>query len=405
MVDNHKKTVGLLISSFLPNLGGIEVGLHNIALRVEKLGWTPIVFAPYEHVSALKKQNWNLPYEVVALPPKSWGVITRWPSLGFKIMDCYLGHMQKKYGVDFWHVTMGYPMGCAMVHYDENTKAEIQYLIRCAGEDIQRKPDIGYGLRLIPKFDKVISTYLSRAKRLVAITPSVYEEYKSLNVDDERIFNIPNGVAIDRFSKDVDRAKIREWLGVAPTDTMILCVGRNHPKKNYSTLLKAGRYLLDNGFKDFKIVCVGSGCQNLSQVVTEFGLEDHVILINGLSAKETKDIVLPAQELVEVYKSSDIFAFPSFTETFGIAIVEAMAAGLPVIVGDSEGCRDIVERGRWGLMCDPNSAEDLANKILSVYNDEKLRNSLISKSKERAQYFDWDTIAQKYVSIYKGAPT
>ena len=60
----------MLISSFLPNLGGMEVGLHNICLQIQALGWEPIILAPYPHVKALKALNVNLPYKVKSLPPK-----------------------------------------------------------------------------------------------------------------------------------------------------------------------------------------------------------------------------------------------------------------------------------------------------------------------------------------------
>ncbi len=402
-MKTQQTTVGMLIPSFLPNLGGIEVGLHNIALRVSKLGWTPIVFAPQEHVKELNERNWTLPYKVVPLPPRIWGICTRMPSLGLKIMDMYLGYMNRKHNIDFWHVTMGFPTGCAIVHYAENKKDTVQYLIRCAGEDIQKKPEIGYGLRLNPKLDKVISKYISKSQRLVSITSSVYDEYKALNVPDERIFNVPNGVAIDRFEKEIDRDKVRTRLGVKKDDILILSVGRNHPKKNYKSLIQAGQHLKDLGLKNFKILCIGSGCASLKSQVTELNLSDNIILIDGMSTPDEKNILLPVDELVEAYKAADIFAFPSLMETFGIAIVEAMAAKLPVIVGDSEGCRDIVENGKWGIMCDPNNPKDLAEKILSITKDEILKEELVQKSINRAKDFDWNKIAEMYVEIYEKA--
>ncbi len=397
----NEKTVGLLISSFLPNLGGIEVGLHNIALRVGNLGWKPIVFAPYEHARILKKEGWDLPYKVIAIPPKSWGTITRMPSIGFKIMDLYLGYMQKKYNIDFWHVTMGYPMGCAMVHYAKNSKKNVQYLIRCAGEDIQKKPEIGYGFRLDPEFDRIISYYLGQAQRLVAITPSVYKEYKNISVPDDKIYNIPNGVAVNRFEQDVNRNKVRKKYGVDKNDILILSVGRNHPKKNYETLIRSGVHLKEYNLHNFKIVCIGNNCSKLADQVSKLELSNHVILIDGMSKPNKSNILLPVDELIEIYKSADIFAFPSIIETFGIAIVEAMAAGLPVIVGDSEGCRDIVEHGKWGMMFNPNCPKELAKKIINVISDTKLQDSMIKKSYKRAQDFSWDNIAQKYVDIYE----
>lgn len=392
-----QKTIGFLISSFLPNLGGIEVGLHNIAMRVQKLGYKAVIFAPHEHVKILRAEGWNLPYEIVAIPPRIGGIIGRAPAIGFGIMDVYLGHMARKYDIAFWHVTMGYPMGCAMVHFAEHSKNDVQYLIRCAGEDIQKQPEIGYGMRLDPKLDTVISGYLSRAQRLVAITPSVRAEYKALNVPDERIFDIPNGVALDRFEACDNRAKTRADLGLGEDDLLILSVGRNHPKKNYKALVEATRLLKTQGKTGFKVVCVGNGCADLY----DEGLGDCLTLIDGMNSPDQSNLQLPVSELVDLYKAADIFAFPSLMETFGIAIVEAMAAGLPVIVGDSEGCRDIVQRGQWGLMCDPNAPADLAQKLTEWMASPDERATWAEKSKTRAKDFDWDIIAKRYAEIYE----
>lgn len=62
--------IALPIPSFLPNLGGMEVGLHNIAHRLLERGSRPVVMAPFPHVTQLQRAGWNLPYEVRAFPPK-----------------------------------------------------------------------------------------------------------------------------------------------------------------------------------------------------------------------------------------------------------------------------------------------------------------------------------------------
>lgn len=398
-----QKNVGFLIPSFLPNLGGIEVGMHNIALRVTELGWNPIVFAPYEHVKKLRQENWQLPYSVHSLPPRTWGLVTRAPKVGLQIMDLYLRFMQKRYAINFWHVTMGYPTGCAIVHYAMHTNRNVQYLIRCAGEDIQKNPEIDYGLRLEDKYDKIISKYIPNAQRVVAITPSVYKEYRRLGIEDNKIHNVPNGVDINRFALPTNREKTREKFGVSPDEIMILCVGRNHPKKNYKTLLMAGEILLKKNITNFKIVCVGNQCSALNEQVKRCMLNDFVVLIDGMNEPNKEDVALPVDSLIEIYKAADVFAFPSFIETFGVAIIEAMAAGLPVIVGDSEGSRDIVEGGKWGLMFNPNDPNELASKIVSITQNQILRNNLVKKSLKRAEHFDWDIIVKKYVQIYDTA--
>ena len=177
------RTIALPISSFLPNLGGAEVGLHNIAGKLVDRGHRPVVMAPAPHAVRLVHEGWRLPYPVEAMPPKAWSLLRRAPWLGFWLLDRFFSAMQSRHGFDVWHCTMGYPTGVALIHFAQR-RPDIRYVIRCAGEDIQRDPDIGYGARLDPKVDSLVRSYLPRAQMLTAISDSVADEYRALGVDD-----------------------------------------------------------------------------------------------------------------------------------------------------------------------------------------------------------------------------
>ncbi|WP_417613226.1 glycosyltransferase family 4 protein [Owenweeksia hongkongensis] len=380
----------------------MEVGLHNIALELLRQGKRPVVIAPWTHVQQLKKLGWNLPYRVEPLPPKIWPLLSVWPQLGLKLLDYWLARLDRKYRFEFWHVTMAYPTGCAIVHYAESLGYGARYLIRCAGEDIQKKKSIGYGLRLDPSLDRLISGCLRRAQKLVAITDSVYDEYIALGIPPERIRRVPNGVPLARFQKHVDVPKVRRKYRISSDDFVLLCVGRNHKKKNYGTLIKAFAEWKSADGGNAKLVCVGKGVSNLRELALDNGVIDDVRLIEEVGARqqESEPPSFPSDELIDIYRMCDLFVFPSRVETFGIAIVEGMAAGLPVIVGDSEGCRDIVNFGEWGLMVDPEDYLGLARKISNVASDAILRDHLSAKSRIRCEDFSWERVVKLYLEIY-----
>ena len=392
-----------MISSFLPNMGGMEVGLHNIAIRLSALGFEPIVICPYSCAKGVRAKNWSFPYKIEPMPPKIFSFIEFWPYLGFRIFNLYLLYLNKKYKFSFWHVTMAYPTGCAIVSFAELVNNKIKFLIRCAGEDIQKFPEISYGMRLNPKIDRQITATLKKANNVVAITSDVRHEYELIGVDEEKIIDIPNGVDLKKFAKSIDRNDVRSSFGIGDEEFLILSVGRNHPKKNYITVLKIAENLLVRGKTNFKVLCVGKKCEELQADVSRLGLDKYIILKDAIETFENSenDLNLPADELVNIYKSADLFVFPSITETFGVAIVEAMASGLPVITGDSPGCRDVVGYGEWGLMCKPLDYEDFAENIIRFMNSSELRKKFQIKSQERAKFFDWDLIVSKYVSVYE----
>ena len=80
---NFKKNIGLLTSSFLPSLGGVEIGLHNLSKKMILKGYYPIIFTSWKHKSNLDKLNINLPYKVIPFPPKFLYLINIWPSFFF----------------------------------------------------------------------------------------------------------------------------------------------------------------------------------------------------------------------------------------------------------------------------------------------------------------------------------
>ena len=395
------RTIAMPISSFLPDLGGAEVGLHNIACKLIERGLRPVVMAPASHVRRLRGDGWRLPYELRALPPKAWTLLRRSPALGFFVLDRYFAWMQARYRFDCWHCTMGYPTGVALVHFARK-RADIRYLIRCAGEDIQCDPEIGYGARLDPAIDKMVRDHLPGAQMLIAISDSVAEEYRAIGVAEARIRHVPNGVDLARFEGALDRRAVRARHGLDPDAFVFLSVGRNHPKKNYATLIEAVARLAGDTDRPFQLQIVGNGVPELTEQVNGLGLSGRIKLADQIGGAEAGNGVpwLPSGELVALYRSADAFVFPSLIETFGIAIVEAMAAGLPVIVGDSPGCRDIVRRGRDGLMVPARDAEALADAMSTLMSDDGARRAYAAKAKARARDFSWDRVIDAYTALY-----
>lgn len=397
-------SIALPISSFLPNLGGAEVGLHNIACKLVERGLRPVVMAPSPHVRQLRERGWRLPYTVEALPPKAWSLLSHAPWLGFWVLDRYFAHMQARYRFDVWHCTIGYPTGVALAHFAQK-RPDIRYLVRCAGEDIQRDPDIGYGARLDPKVDSLVRQYLPRAQMMIAISDSVAEEYRSIGIAAARIRHVPNGVDLARFAGVVDRRAVRARYGLDPDSFLFLSVGRNHPKKNYHTLIEAMALLSSKTGQRVHLGIVGHAVRELASQVDSHDLSGRLTLLDQIGAEdaedaEADDLQFPAPALVELYKAADAFVFPSLIETFGVAIVEAMAAGLPIIVGDSPGCRDIVRNGRDGIMVPARDPEALAAAMAALMTDPDGCRVYADKAAVRARDFSWDRVVDAYAVLY-----
>jgi glycosyltransferase involved in cell wall biosynthesis len=384
-------------SCFLPKLGGVEVGLHNIAKRLTALGHKPHILIPFSSYLKNYKLRKKLPYKILPLPPKLNMILLERSGFCVFLLERYFLLLQFIYRFDIWHTTVGYPIGVAVIRFA--VKRNIPHLVRCVGADIQVDESIKYGLRLDPRVDDLVKKWLPQADSLIAISNSVVKEYELLNVDPRRVERIPNGVDIKRFQAIDNKIETRKRLGITSDDFVMLSVGRYHPKKNFESIINIAKILKDKASFKYKFIIAGAGNQCLNDLIDRELLSD-VIKVVPTSFGVSNYDELPDQELISLYKASDIFLFPSFIETFGIVLIEAMAARLPIITSDAPGCIDIVEQGKYGRAIPPLNIEQYANDIVSFKMSKEMVESYSALSEERAAQFSWDSIVEKYCKLY-----
>lgn len=401
MSERRPLVVGMPVNSFFPSLGGAQVGLHNIAIRLQERNIRPVLMVPAGSWVQLRRQGWRFPYTIVPLPPMLTRTLPRVPSLAFGFMDRYWRLLQRRFGIGIWHCTFGYPLGVSLAHFQSSAENHAApSIVRCVGDDIQVAPTIGYGMRLNLSVDKQVRKWLPEADCLVAITESVVEEYRALGASEDRIVRIPNGVDLHRFADArVNRPEVRRRYGIPVDSFVYLSLGRYHRKKNFEGLLAAFSKVATAEPNAFLVVA-GQGVSVLEGVISTLGCSERIRLIPELGTGEAGCVPsLPSQKALELYRCADAFVLPSFIETFGISLLEAMAAGLPVVTTDVPGCRDVVRHGKDG-MCVAPDPESLAAAMLKVAGDQGFRRHLAKKASARAADFSWDRVVDEYVDLY-----
>jgi glycosyltransferase involved in cell wall biosynthesis len=173
----------------------------------------------------------------------------------------------------------------------------------------------------------------------------------------------------------------------------ILFVGGTDRRKNLDALLKAHSILVKGG-NEINLVVVG-GQHGVSptilekkQVVTGLGVEDRVFF-HGIEAS--------TDALACLYKGARVVVCPSYQETFGNVLLEAMACGVPLVVSNAPSIPEIA--GDAAIYFDPYDVEEMAEKIGKVLKDDQLRNSLIARGKERVKRFSWENSARKLLNL------
>lgn len=177
-----------------------------------------------------------------------------------------------------------------------------------------------------------------------------------------------------------------------PEDTIkLLFVGRLFPEKSVETLIEAAALIIKKNPKTH-IMIVGDGHlrNKLEKLRHNLDLNKHVTFL-GLVSEEDK---------ILAYNACDIFVLPSLAELEGMVVLEAMACGKPIIISDSKmsASRFFVEDN--GFLFKTKDAKDLADKIIHLINNEKLREQMSQKSLTKSQNYDIEKSADKLEAVY-----
>lgn len=112
---------------------------------------------------------------------------------------------------------------------------------------------------------------------------------------------------------------------------------------------------------------------------------------------------LEGEDLAKAYASSDVFLFPSHTETFGNVTLEAMSSGLPCLVADATGSKSLVEHKVNGCLAQPENKSDFTKKLEFIVSDKELQEEMRKASREKALQFEWNAINSRLVENYREA--
>lgn len=386
-----------LIGQFYPYFGGAEVCVHNVCCNLVHSGHQAVVVT----TTPPAEQPPPVDYEIIHLFSRTCGLLRRDLIIGKWYLYWMLDRLQKKHRFDLWQVTNGYPMGIWAVDYFR--KHNIPAILRCCGEDIQKVPEIEYGVRLDNKIDEYITVKYPLFNGFVALTQSVKEEYLKLDIPEDRIRIIPNGVNVSEFAsrrKSNKSLNIRKDFNIDDDACLILTVGRYHPKKGFDQIPEIASKLQEKGVK-FNWLVVGGDSDQLQQKFPECkNLNIRTIEKFSKSAGENV-FTLPASGLIDLYCSADIFAFPTLIETFGMVLVEAMAAGLPIVTTESEGVKDVIIQNETGIKTTPGDSEEFAEAVFNLIKDDSVKKRLSENACSHVKKYDWETVTGQYIEFYK----
>jgi glycosyltransferase involved in cell wall biosynthesis len=238
--------------------------------------------------------------------------------------------------------------------------------------------------------------FSSIATSKIIINPSpdvVWEMVNVYKVSLEKIRLIPNGVE-EPSTNEPDKNSARQMIGVSEDNFIIFTTAQHVARKRIETLIMASKILKEKKFKNFTVLIGGKGplTEYFKKLVFDLDVHDVVRFIGWIS-----DDKLPLY-----YKAADVFVITSEYEAGPLTMLEAGIRGVPLIVSNvSSGFMMIARDGIDCLKYRLGDFNDLAEKILLLANDDRLRRRLSRGAREFASLFKWDRIAEKTINVYK----
>lgn len=371
--------------SFLPRIGGMEWVVHNLANALSILGHNVVVLTKKVKGKDLDVKRL---YKI-----EKFGFTFKGSTkigLDFLYFLFKMHNVVKKYKIKVINFHSAAYSGVYTIAYKKFFNPYIPVVATLHGADIQIMPEINYGYCLDKKWKKKIINVLKNVDAITSKSESIREDIRKLVPEVmNKVYDVPNGIWINEFFNHKIGKDIRDKFNLPKNSKVIISVGRNHIKKGFEYGIKAMK-IISEKFSNVHYVIIGRDTEKLSYLVKELNLENKVILAGEIKNKS---------ELADCYLTSDIYLSPSLIEGFSSTNLEAMAAGLPCVITDVPGNRDVVKNNS-GLLVPPQSPEKIAEAIINILSNENLRTQLKYNALEEVKKYNWIEIAKKYLTVF-----
>ncbi len=362
------------VSSSLPRQGGVEYKTHYLANALSENGVDVVYFSPYR----------KDPNRIMDKFPRKYRETFYWlpPTRGLfhpTIAGKYLQYIKHRINFDILVASMAYPCGYWAMRVRDRLRVPIVIITEAA--DVQDRPDLG-GIYRSQRSRMIISRTLASADAVTALCrlTASYCIEKGANAD--RLSIIPNGVDYGRIRQTEPRFRKRPY---------ILTISRPYHVKGIDILLRAFE-IISKRISELDLLIVGVSCSDINKILSNNVMLNSRVTFAGIVIDEEKYALL---------KGCKLFILPSRSEALPMSILEAMAAGKPIVATDVGGIPEIVKHNYNGLIIPPEDPEAMAEAVLQLLQSNILLDTMGKHSNEKAQRYVWHELVDKYIEIFE----
>jgi len=364
-----------------PTFGGSGVVATELGLELARRGHE-IHFITYSQPVRLALLNPNVHYHEVNVP--EYPLFHYQPyelALSSKLVD-----MVKLYKIEVLHVHYAIPHAYAGYMAKQMLKNEginLPMITTLHGTDITL---VGNH----PFYKPAVTFSINKSDYVTSVSQSLKDDTLKLFKIKNKIRVIPNFIELDKVKKD-PQAPCHRYVMAKEDERIITHISNFRKVKRIPDIIK----IFYNIQKQLpaKLMMVGDGPEKekAEALCMELGIYDKVIFFGN------------SNEIDKILCMTDLFLLPSETESFGLAALEAMACGVPVISSNSGGLPEVNFDGISGYLSNVGNVEEMAANAIKILKDDKILNEFKANALEVAKKFDIKNILPKYEALYQRA--
>jgi glycosyltransferase involved in cell wall biosynthesis len=381
MTEREPLKIGIFSESYEPVTNGVSVSVTTLVDALRRLDHEVFVFAPEYHGYHDRESG------VTRFPSVQTGIARDYPlaipflpNLAQHVKDLNLDviHTQTPFMLGWLGQKLGERLNIPVISTNHTQYAEYVHYFPFAPRATTRSFVIG-----------MMKRYYNQCDGVVVPTRATEEILREYGVE-TRIFIIPSGVSIDTSRDEKAREAVRSEFGIPSDARVLLYVGRLAMEKNLDLVFQAFDKL-SGVYDDIRLMVVGGGPYEAEcrKMASESRTADR-ITITGFKARES---------LREYYSAGDLFLFPSTTDTQGIALCEALQAGLPCIAVRAGGSPEVITEGEDGLLTQ-DDADDFTSRIDSLLGNHEMLLKFSANATRNAARFTPAAMANRMLSAY-----
>ncbi|KGF72549.1 glycosyl transferase [Neosynechococcus sphagnicola sy1] len=363
--------IALFTETFLPKVDGIVTRLRHTVEHLQRAGDQVLVFSPDGGLTE---------YMGARIHGVSGFPLPLYPELKLALPRPAIGQALKQFRPDVVHVVNPAVLGLSGLYYSKTF--DIPLIASYHTHLPQYLQHYGLGM-LEGLLWELLKAGHNQAQLNLCTSTAMMQELSAHGI--QRVDLWQRGVDTELFQPHLASQTVRSFLSQGhPQAPLLLYVGRLSAEKEIEQI----KPILE-AIPDARLALVGDGPHRATLEKHFAGTPTHFV---GYRVGE---------ELAAVFASADAFIFPSRTETLGLVLLEAMAAGCPVVAARSGGIPDIVEDGVNGYLFDPNDDRGAIAATQRLFSQQDERDTLRQNARLEAERWGWDSATQQLQTYYR----